>query len=86
MAKTQEQEKTLDEQIQDARIVACVNACEGLNPEAIPELVALFGGVLESMAKAQSIMDGGGKWLDASIWLTNTAANIHDALDKAVQL
>lgn len=29
------------------RIVSCVNACEGLNPEAVPELVAKLEHILE---------------------------------------
>ncbi len=29
-----------------ARIVACVNACEGINPEAVPDLVRALEGLL----------------------------------------
>lgn len=34
-----------------ARAVACVNACKGLNPEAIPELIEACGNLSESMTK-----------------------------------
>jgi len=30
-----------------ARIVACVNACEGINPEAVPEIVKALGDLLD---------------------------------------
>lgn len=31
------------------RIVACVNACAGINPEAVPELLAALEGLLEEV-------------------------------------
>lgn len=50
------------------RIVACVNACEGLNPEAIPELIAVcerewrhsdgetaLGNIIEALDKVKKI-------------------------------
>lgn len=36
------------------RVAACVNACEGINPEAVPELLATLKDVLR-IAKAASI-------------------------------
>jgi hypothetical protein len=38
-----------------ARIVSCVNACAGLNPEAVPEMVK----ALEEIAKNPSLTSGG---------------------------
>ena len=36
------------------RIVACVNACQGINPEAVPELLGLAKGYRVLMAKVIS--------------------------------
>ncbi len=44
---------------QAERIVACVNACEGLNPEGVPDLLAH----LEHVAQALEIAEAfGGEW------------------------
>jgi hypothetical protein len=32
-----------------ARIVACVNACEGINPAAVPDLLTLAIGILDAL-------------------------------------
>jgi hypothetical protein len=44
-----------------ARIVACVNACRGLNPEVVPELVGMLEQLLEN---AEGSVDTGheGGW------------------------
>lgn len=36
-----------------ARIVACVNACEGINPEAVPELLEALKHALDSITHGQ---------------------------------
>lgn len=38
-----------------ARIVACVNACKGINPEAVPELLAACKGAMLGITE----LDGG---------------------------
>lgn len=45
----------VDEHIAEAnarRIVACVNACEGINPEAVPELLEALGLLLDGAEQA----------------------------------
>lgn len=44
-----------------ARIVACVNACTGLNPEAVPDLLAACKAALE-------LFDGPDPGADCSNW------------------
>lgn len=35
------------------RIVACVNACEGINPEAVPDMLKALEGAVEAMVAAR---------------------------------
>lgn len=41
-----------------ARIVTCVNACEGINPEAVPELLALAERTLAFLRKWHGDAEG----------------------------
>lgn len=38
--------------------VACVNACKGINPEAVPEMLKVFKMAIESWAKHGAIATG----------------------------
>ena len=56
-----------------ARIVACVNACAGINPEAVPGLLVAARGALAALSQNATFpadVDAARKWLT-------------DALDKA---
>ena len=39
------------------RIVACVNACEGINPEAVPELLAVCKLLVAARAASEGYLD-----------------------------
>ena len=38
-----------------ARIVACVNACEGINPEAVPDMLAALEGTVDCLEYIQRL-------------------------------
>ena len=45
------------------RIVACVNACEGINPEAVPDLLAACKAMLQSAVDGECSYDAqGNEW------------------------
>jgi hypothetical protein len=50
-----------------ARIVACVNACAGINPEAVPDLLRVLTRLAEKVRRANSIQHSGTK-IDPEDW------------------
>jgi hypothetical protein len=63
------------EQANADRIVACVNACEGINPEAVPDLVAALEDALLSLKRVH---------VDERDWADNPVIqNARAALEKA---
>lgn len=51
------------------RIVACVNACAGINPEAVPEMLEALRGILDGIVatnKRNGIEEPFGECIDAA--------------------
>lgn len=46
-----------------ARIVACVNACEGINPEAVPEILDVMRRIAESNGSGEGCGDLFQRWV-----------------------
>ncbi len=59
------------------RSVACVNACEGINPEAVPDMVEAIGWALKSM----EVGNGTGWVPEGLTW--DDVKRLRDALAKA---
>ena len=59
-----------------ARIVACVNACEGINPDAVPEMLEALKGISKAF---QRIIEQYEPDSNANEWI----AHAHDAISKA---
>lgn len=38
------------------RICACVNACKGINPEAVPEMLAILESTYKTLAREESLL------------------------------
>ena len=49
-----------NEEANAARIVACVNACEGINPDAVPDLFAALGDLIAEYTAAVDPYRSGG--------------------------
>lgn len=49
-----------DAEANAARIVACVNACEGINPDAVPDLLAALGDLIAEYTAAVDPYRSGG--------------------------
>jgi len=68
-----------------ARIVACVNGCAGINPEAVPELAEALRAMLElgdvarAEATARQALTAGLPATDLSPWLSETLVVIEAA-------
>lgn len=48
-------EHSEEEAANAARIAACVNACEGINPEAVPEMLSMLKQVLETYRRLDQV-------------------------------
>lgn len=53
----------IDTEANAARIVACVNACAGINPEAVPDLLTAAEAILIN-PPSWTTRDGGVEWPD----------------------
>lgn len=67
------------------RIVACVNACEGINPKAVPELLKAVEAMLRGAdLVAAATLDGGPQYPTLMLASTKAQAAIALATDKKV--
>ena len=74
----------LEQQANADRIVACVNACEGINPEAVPGLVATLQGAADMLRESAKMHCTKGDLGHAWNCLQHASA-AHTAIAKATQ-
>lgn len=61
-----------------ARIVACVNACKGINPEAVPDLLAALQAVLD-VPEARKALE---QWGDRELIAARAAIAKAEGMDE----